>query len=82
LIDKLHGLTATFRTFKLRHATLVFATEFGPTNDHINDHFIDEILRTANLTAVQVLLRRRTKGNVNAFPRQRLGVCLTDIVPS
>jgi hypothetical protein len=82
LIDVFHGLTTTSRALKLGHATLVFTTEFGPTYDDINDHFIDQVFYTADPTAIQVLLRRRTKGHVDAFPRQRLVVCLTDIVPS
>jgi hypothetical protein len=69
LIDVLHSLTATFRALKLGHATLVFTTEFGPTNHDVNDHFIDQVFYTANPTTVHILLRRWTKGDVDAFPR-------------
>ena len=81
MIDVFHGLTVASQALKLGHTTLIFATEFSSIHDDINDHFIDQVLGTANRTAVEVFLWRRTKGNVNAFPRQRLVVGLTDIVP-
>ena len=43
LINVLHRLTATFRALKLGHPTLVVTKKFGPANDDINDHFIDQV---------------------------------------
>src|SRR5688500_5498954 len=81
LIDVFHRLTATLRALKLRHATPVFTTELGSADHHVNDHFIDQILCAANLTAIQVLLRRWPKGPVKAFPRRGLVAGLSHIVP-
>src|SRR5690242_20213308 len=52
-----------------RHPALIFPPEFGRTNSNINDGFIDQHLFTADRAAIEVFLRRRAKGFVQAFRR-------------
>src|SRR5215211_3905138 len=56
---------------------IVFPLEFGLTNAHINDGFIDQHLFTADRTTIQVLLRRRPEGLVYPLRRGRLGFLAT-----
>jgi hypothetical protein len=82
LRDVLHRLTVASWTPQRGHAAGIFSAEFGCTNRHINDGFIDQHLFTANWAAIQVFLRRWAERFVQGFRRDRLVVLATHISPS
>ena len=70
--DVFHGLAVASRAPNRRHAPLIVPPEFSRANGHINDGFIDQHLFMADRTAIEVFLRRRAEGFVQAFLRERL----------
>src|SRR5262249_5388037 len=55
--------------------------EFGCTDCHINDGFIDQHLFTAHRAAIKVFLRRRAERFVQGFRWERLVALATHISP-
>jgi hypothetical protein len=81
LRDVLHRLTVASWAPQRGHATGIFSAEFGRTDRHINDGFIDQHLFTANRAAIQVFLRWRAERFVQSFRWDRLVVLATHISP-
>ena len=59
----------------------IFPPERSRANGYINDGFIDQHLFTANRTAIELLLRKWTKGFVPAFQGDRLVALAPHISP-
>jgi hypothetical protein len=81
LIDVLHGLAIASWTPNRGHTACIFTAEFGRADGHINDGFIDQHLFTADRAAIEIFLRRRAKGSVQVFWRDRLVALATHISP-
>ena len=76
-----HGLTVASWTPQRRHAAGIFSAEFGCTDRHINDSFIDQHLFTAHRTTLQVCLRRRAERLVPGVRWERLVAFATPLFP-
>jgi hypothetical protein len=67
LLHILHGLAVASWAPDRGHTTGIFPAEFGCTDGHINDRFIDQHFFTANRAAIEIFLRRRAKRFVQGF---------------
>src|SRR5262245_64748403 len=65
--DGLHRLTVASWTLQRGHAAGICSTEFGRTDRHIHDGFIDQHFFTAHRAAIQVFLRWRAERFVQSF---------------
>ena len=81
MLDVHHGLAVASGTLQRGHAAGIFPAKFGRTDSDINDGFIDQHLFTANRTAIELLLRKWTKGFVPAFQGDRLVALAPHISP-
>ena len=81
LRDVLHRLTVASWTPQRGHAAGIFSAEFGCTDRHINDGFIDQHLFTAHRAAIKVFLRRRAERLVQGFRWERRVALATHISP-
>jgi|SoiMetStandDraft_5_1073268.scaffolds.fasta_scaffold10190_4 hypothetical protein len=80
-LDIFHGFAITPWAPKRGHAPSICPTEFGCTNSHINNGFIDPHLFTADRATIAVLLRRRAAGFVQGCRWALLVVLATHISP-
>src|SRR5215471_14786295 len=72
LLDVYHDLAVASWTPQRGHAAGIFSAEFGCTDCHINDGFIDQHLFTAHRAAIAIFLRRRAERFVQGFRWERL----------